>query len=307
MRTDIVDLIKGRKADYIEVRLEESEATRISYRGERLEDLSRTSGTGGNVRALVKGGWGFISFNETVNPEQEVALAIKQARLVGKEKSQLGNVDPAVDTVPAEIRKDPASVPLSAKKELLDEYKDIVLSTPGIQTCAINYYDGKKNVLFASSEGARIEQQRVDIGLRISAIAAENGSVQQIGLSTGSLGDYGAIEHLHDEVKDLAQRAVRLLSAPQASGGEYTVVLDPILAGVFVHEAFGHLSESDFVHENKRLREMMVFGRKFGGPHLNIVDGAAVPCLRGSYKYDDEGVPAQKTYLIRSPRAMPVP
>ncbi|MEJ2739939.1 MAG: TldD/PmbA family protein, partial [Dehalococcoidia bacterium] len=51
---------------------------------------------------------------------------------------------------------------------------------------------------------------------------------------------------------------------------------------------------------NKKLREMMVFGKRFGGTHLNIVDGAAVPGLRGSYKYDDEGVPAEKTYLIRN-------
>ena len=68
------------------------------------------------------------------------------------------------------------------------------------------------------------------------------------------------------------------------------MVLDPILAGVFCHEAFGHLSESDFVYENDRMKEIMVLGRQFGQPHLNIVDGAAVPDLRGSFKYDDEGV-----------------
>jgi len=90
-----------------------------------------------------------------------------------------------------------------------------------------------------------------------------------------------------------------LLSAPQAVGGEYTVVLDPVLAGVFVHEAFGHLSESDHVYENQKLCELMVLGKRFSGSHLNIVDGAAVPGLRGSYKYDDEGVPATRTYLIR--------
>jgi len=43
----------------------------------------------------------------------------------------------------------------------------------------------------------------------------------------------------------------------------------------------------------------MVLGRKFGRPELNIVDSAALPGLRGSYKYDDEGVPANKTYLIK--------
>jgi TldD protein len=77
------------------------------------------------------------------------------------------------------------------------------------------------------------------------------------------------------------------------------VVLDPVLAGVFVHEAIGHLSEADFVYENEKLRRIMTLGKKFGGKKLNIVDSAAEPGLRGSYRYDDEGVPASKTYLIR--------
>jgi TldD protein len=97
----------------------------------------------------------------------------------------------------------------------------------------------------------------------------------------------------------MARHAVELLTAPQVKGGEYTVVLDPVLAGVFVHEAFGHLSESDFVYENERMKEIMVLGKQFGAPLLNIVDSAAEPGLRGSFKYDDEGVRAVKTYLIK--------
>jgi TldD protein len=100
-------------------------------------------------------------------------------------------------------------------------------------------------------------------------------------------------------VKEMAQRAVEMLTAPRVKGGEHTVVLDPVLAGVFVHEAFGHLSEADFVYENDRMREIMVLGKEFGGPQLNIVDSASVPDLRGSFKYDDEGTPSTKTYLIR--------
>ncbi|HLB27891.1 MAG TPA: TldD/PmbA family protein, partial [Dehalococcoidales bacterium] len=59
------------------------------------------------------------------------------------------------------------------------------------------------------------------------------------------------------------------------------------------------LSESDFVYENVQMRQIMTLGKTFGSKELNIVDGAAVPNLRGSYKYDDEGTPATKTYLIR--------
>jgi TldD protein len=154
-------------------------------------------------------------------------------------------------------------------------------------------------VIFASSEGSYIEQDKADLSLRITAVAREGGEVQQVGLSVGSNGDFTQVEQLHQQVREAAQRAVEMLSAPQVKGGEYTVVLDPVLAGVFAHEAFGHLSESDFIYENKQLQEIMLLGRRFGGEHLNIVDGASIPNLRGSYKYDDEGVPATKTFLIK--------
>ncbi len=299
MRDEITNILKGHDADYIEIRLDEGQATRIVYRGERLEEIGRTSGVGGNVRALVRGGWGFVSFNNLEKLRGKVELAVKQARLVGRGESKLSPVEPAVDMVAAETGKDPTAIPLESKKQLLDEYNDLILRTPKIQTSNISYIDGRKKVIFASSEGAYIEQNRVDLSLRLTAIASQDGTVRQVGLSLGSRGDYAAVEGLQDQVRDMAQRAVNLLSAPQAAGGDYTVVLDPVLAGVFVHEAFGHLSESDHVYENQKLCELMVLGREFGGSHLNIVDGAAVPGLRGSYKYDDEGVPATKTYLIR--------
>jgi TldD protein len=131
------------------------------------------------------------------------------------------------------------------------------------------------------------------------AIATDGGEVQQSNLSLGSRGDFSRIENLHHDIEEMAKRAVDMLSAPQVKGGEYTVVLDPVLAGVFVHEAFGHLSESDFVYENERMLQIMTLGKEFGDAKLNIVDSALVPGLRGSYRYDDEGVPSTKTYLIK--------
>ena len=299
IRDKIADALKGQDADYIEVRIEERETSHIQYRGRELEDIGRSTSLGGNARALVRGGWGFVSFNEPIELRDKVALAVKQARLVGKEESKLSPVAPVVDIVIPRIKKDPTAIPLKQKKRLLDEYNEIIWATPKIQTSVIAYGDGKKSVVFANSEGSYIEQTRVDVSIRFMVIAREDGNVQQIVLSMGSSGDFGSIEGLHQEVTEAAQRAVALLSAPQVKGGEYTVILDPVLAGVFVHEAFGHLSESDFVYENERMKEIMVLGRKFGGEHLNIVDGAAIPGFRGSYKYDDEGVPATKTYLIK--------
>jgi TldD protein len=298
MRNELANALKAHGADYVEIRIEENRATRLVYRGKRLEEVGRTSSLGGNVRALVKGGWGFVSFNNIENLRDNVQLAVKEARIIGKEDFRLSPIEPVID-IATTAETGTSNLSLASKKLILDEYNDIILSTPKIRTSSIGYQDGQKKTTYTNSEGTYIEQTRADINLRLTAIAAENGEIQQIGLSIGSLGDFSAVEGLQQKVKRLAQRAVGLLSASQAKGGEYTVVLDPVLAGVFAHEAFGHLSEADHVYENKKLQEIMVLGRRFGDKYLNIVDGAAVPGLRGSYKYDDEGVPATKTYLIR--------
>ncbi|MGD9116852.1 MAG: TldD/PmbA family protein [Dehalococcoidia bacterium] len=292
------DALKKQSADYIEARLEQSQRSHISYRGKELESAGQSTAIGGNIRALVKGGWGFVSFNDLTDLPQRIERAVQEARLVGKEKSQLAPTEPVVDTV-SNGRDVPLTVPLADKKKLLDEYNEIIWRTPHLRTSTIGYADSHKRTIFINSAGSYIEQPRTDITLRVSAVAADDGEVQQAGISLGSRGDFEAIRHLHKEVEETAQKAARLLAAPKLKGGEYTVVLDPVLAGVFVHEAFGHLSEADHIYENERLREIMVLGKRFGGKELNVIDSAAVPDLRGSYKYDDEGVPATKTYLIK--------
>lgn len=295
----LAEVIRKYNADYIEAHLEESQGSHVTYRGRKVESIGRTTATGGNVRAMVKGGWGFVSFNNLHELPGRVELAVKQAQLVGNEESQLAPVEPIVDIVPIEIDKNPVTIPLAEKKQLLDEYNDIIWNTPKLQTSVIGYGDGRKKTIFLSSSGSYIEQERADVTLRLAAIATDGSEVQQAGLSLGSRGDFNQIKGLHQRVEEMAQHAVELLSAPQVKGGEYTVVLDPVLAGVFVHEAFGHLSESDFVYENDRLHQIMTLGKRFGTIELNIVDSATVPRLRGSYKYDDEGVPATKTHLVK--------
>jgi len=295
----LAEILNRYSADYIEARLEESQTSYINYRGKQLDSIGRANAVGGNVRAMVKGAWGFVSFNDLSELPDRAELAAKQAQLAGNEESQLTPVEPVVDNISTDQAKNPVIIPLAEKKQLLDEYNDIIWHTPRLQTSFINYSDSYKRTIFLNSLGSYIEQDRSDINLRLTAVATEGNEVQQAGLSLGSRGDFGAIEGLHKQVEEMARHAVELLSAPQVKGGEYTVVLDPVLAGVFAHEAFGHLSESDFIYENDRLREIMALGRKFGSSELSIIDNATMPGLRGSYKYDDEGVLAVKTYLIK--------
>ena len=299
MLDELEAALRGLDADYIEARFEVAEATRIVYRGRDLDDIGQTRSAGGCVRARVRGGWGFVSFNGTDDLPRRARLAVEQARAAAVEETAWEPAPPARAVVRPAIGKDPRQVTLATKKDLLDRYVEIIWSRPKIQTATLRYADTARSVYFVNSEGSAIEQSRLDVVFGGSAMARDGDDVQQGTLSLGALNDFTFMESLDEQVREMADRAVAFLDAPYVDGGEYTVVLDPVLAGVFAHEAFGHLSESDFLYENPRMREIMTLGRRFGGKHLNIVDGAAVPGLRGSFAYDDEGTPARRTDLIR--------
>ena len=153
----LAEALKKQNADYIEAHLEESRLSHITYRGKELESAGQSTAVGGNIRALVKGGWGFVSFNDLDGLPQRIELAVKQATLVGKEKSQLAPVESIVDRV-ASQQDIPLDISLAEKEELLDQYNQIIWSAPGLQTSAIGYADGHKKTIFLSSAGSRIEQ-----------------------------------------------------------------------------------------------------------------------------------------------------
>jgi TldD protein len=133
-------------------------------------------------------------------------------------------------------------------------------------------------------------------------VAAREGTVRQVSVPFGSGRDFSVVRGLEEEVRQACATASSLLEAPPAPGGEMPVVLDPILAGVFVHEAFGHLSEADGMHENPELEKTMRLGRVLGPPFLHIFDSGVEKGARGYLAYDDEGVRTEKTYLIREGR-----
>jgi TldD protein len=291
----------GSRVDYLAIRLEESEGTSILLRGDKIETLSEGLALGGQVRACYKGGWGFASFNQLSTLQQQVEDAIAAARIVGDEETILAPIKPvqAICQLPL-IGTNPRTITLAQKKELCDHYQDILKSVDSrITTTSVRYGDSTQRIIIATSEDTLIEQSWVDMEMRFSA-TARNGDIVQTGReTTGSRKAYEDLTHLDEQVRSAAQRAVTALSLPPAKGGSYTVVIDPILTGLFVHEAFGHLSEADMAYENPDLLEVMSMGRRFGPEELQIFDGASPPGHRGSYFYDDEGTPATTTQLIK--------
>lgn len=288
------------QVDYLAIRLEASEGADILLRGSKIETLSEGLSLGGQVRACHKGGWGFASFNRLESLQQRIEEAIAAARIVGDEETILAPVAPVQDVCMLPLTgTDPRHVSLLRKKELCQHYGEILRSvSPQIATVSVRYGDSAQRMILATSEGTMLEQSWVDVEMRFAA-TARNGETVQTGRETvGSRKAYEDLVGLDEQVRSAAQRAVHALALPPVRGNTYTVVIDPILTGLFVHEAFGHLSEADMAYENPDLLEVMSLGRRFGPADLQIFDGAAPSGHRGSYFYDDEGTPATTTQLI---------
>ncbi|OLC01934.1 MAG: hypothetical protein AUH45_10030 [Gemmatimonadetes bacterium 13_1_40CM_69_22] len=295
-------IIGGSRADYTEIRVERTWSTAVTFRGRRLEAATASEDQGGFVRALNRGsGWGTASFTSLDQLEAMVARADELSRAVRLERPiRLADVPPQqADRVP-DLDGDVRGVSLAEKKRLIEAYNGEMLAVSDriVDTLA-TYRDEVSEYWYANSEGALLHEVRPEVTLSGTAIARRDGTIEKGLESIGLRRGWHSVQGKAAGFRAVAERAVRLLDAPTVRGGTYPVVLDPELAGVFIHEAFGHLSEADFVYENPQAREMMTLGRRFGKPVLNVGDNGAASGLRGTLPFDDEGTPTQDTALIR--------
>ncbi len=292
--------LQSSDAEYTEIRIESVISSWVNFRGPDLDNIGSSKALGGIVRALVKGGWGYATFNDLSDLKMRVKEAVESARLVSNGGSALAAVPPVVDTIEADLEKDFREIPLSDKESVIEAYNKIILGyDKKIETSNVGYRDGFRKVWYVNSEGTAIEDERPDVALILSALARDGANVQQGFESVAGNRGFQVVEAKEEKAERAAKRAVDLLSAPPITGGTYTVIVNPKLAGVFAHEAFGHLSESDFLYENDRMKELMVLGKQVGSRKVSIVDDGTIRGLRGTHRYDDEGVKTKKNYLIK--------
>jgi TldD protein len=293
--------LRHSRADYTEIRVERSWSTAVTFRGRRLESATASEDQGGCVRALHRGaGWGVASFTSLDRLDAMVARAAELSRAVRLDPPiSLADVAPQhADAVP-DLDGDVRGVPLAEKKRLLEAYNGAMLGVSDriVDTLAV-YRDEVSEYWYVNSDGTVLHELRPEVTLSGTAVARRDGTIEKGLESIGLRRGWRSVQDRESGFREAAERAVGLLDAPMVRGGAYPVILDPELAGVFIHEAFGHLSEADFVYENPQAREMMTLGRRFGKPALNVGDNGAAPGLRGTLPFDDEGTPTQDTALI---------
>ncbi len=303
MRDKIRAALESSKADYTEIRIQEREDTTVTYRGKDLETANAVVDVGGIVRCMCqKGGWGVVTFNDLDDLPAEVEQAYQCARVAQIEQPiELAPIPVSEERITATLTHDFRGVSMAEKKALAEAYNDILLGhSDKIVDTMCEYNDTFSRVFFANSDGTFIEEERPMITLRTRAIARDGDNVQTADESRSAQTGFDFVQGCEESAQAAAGRAVDLLGAETVVGGRYPIVVNPQLAGVFIHEAFGHLSESDFVYENPKAQEMMVLGRRFGRDILTVFDDGSLPGLRGTHKYDDEGTPTGRADLIKN-------
>ena len=302
MKDRLAAALKVSRADYTEIRVERTWSSAVTFRGRRLETATVSEDQGGFVRALNRGGgWGITSFTSLDALPAMVARANQLSRAVRLDRPiRLADTVPQVADAALDLDGDVRGIPLAEKKQLLEAYNGAMLAVSNaVVDTQASYRDDVSEVWYVNSEGTALALLRPEVTLSGTAIARRNGTIEKGLESIGLRKGWRSVHGLEDRFRVVAQRAVDLLDAPRVQGGTYPVILDNELAGVFVHEAFGHLSEADFVYENPQAHEMMTLGRRFGKPVLNVGDNGAAPGLRGTLPFDDEGTPTQDTPLIQ--------
>ncbi|MGE0353915.1 MAG: TldD/PmbA family protein [Gemmatimonadales bacterium] len=303
MHDRIADAIRHSPADFTEIRLERSWVSTVACRGPRLEGANTSLDTGGFVRCLNRGfGWGVASFTALerlpamVQRAHELSLAVRLDQPI-----DLAPVPVRQDDVRLDLDGDVRGIALQQKKDLVASLNALLLGHDRrIADTQTAYRDEVTEYWYGNSDGTMLFELRPEVTLSAVAIAREDGSIQRALESVGLRRGWHSVQHREEQFLGAARRAISLLRAPRVPGGTYPVILDSKLAGVFVHEAFGHLSEADFVSENPQAREMMTLGRRFGPDTLTIGDDGRAAGLRGTLPYDDEGTPTQNTILVQN-------
>ena len=289
-------------ADYGEVYLEASHWTTARLEDGVIRDLGSSAERGLSLRLLSrKGSRVETLFGSAQDASPEAAARLRE-RLLGAASGR-GPEFTAPKRVVFSCRLNPADVPLDRKLSLLRAIDRAAREmSPLVRQVTAIYGDRRKDTRVLNSDGADVLQSRVSTNLSVSVVAERDG-ILQTGIEV--IGAQRGFEVFDDEAalkaaRRAAARALAKLDAPKARAGEMAVVLAASAGGTFIHEAVGHSLEVDHVQEGSSPAYRGSIGKKIAPETITVVDDPTLPYQRGSFAFDDEGVAARATELVKN-------
>lgn len=309
---ELLALAQRRGAGYADIRFVKTQTESVGLKNDAVETLSARTDAGFGVRVLYNGAWGFASrpghcpggLEEVV--ERAVGVARASARCQ-KGGVTLAPVQPVVDHYQTPVVQDPFEVKLEARIELLKDAVNAMRRGEhiGLARAGMSIFRTEKT--FASSEGAYITQDIVESGAALSAVARNSQDVQTRSFSDYATRGYEFIDELDLPTKALAVawEAGALLDAASCPAGVTDLICGGSMVALQVHESCGHPIELDRVMGSEAtfagtsfltLEKHGIF--QYGSEAVTLTADATIPGAFGSFGYDDEGVPAQRTTIV---------
>ena len=314
-----VDTARALGATYADARIVERHQQSIQVKNGAVDSLSDTVDRGIGVRVVADGAWGFASSArlEKADVEAVAAFAVEIAKASAVTQEEPVRLGPAVTSTgayktPVEI--DPFDVSVEDKVGLLLDADREMRSVDDVRVTRGNLVCLRDRKFFANSEGASTEQEIVESGGGIVAVAVDEGEVQQRSYPNSFARDQRTLgwEYI-DEVdlvgngRRVASEAVALLSADPCPSTVTTIILGPTQLALQIHESCGHPTELDRVFGTEAAYAGTSFltpdkldDLRYGSSVVNLTADATLPGGLGTFGWDDEGVPAKRVELVRN-------
>lgn len=290
------DILTKLDGDYVDVFLEEKNTTQLQMEENKIQKCSSVFDKGLGVRVIKEGKIYYAYTNDlTKNGIEELISSLKSN--YSSKNINLKKVNPTTQFF---IKNNPDSITISEKTGFIKRANEVSWKeSTKIKQVKVLYADTIQSIKIANSLGNFTEEKRVQTLFLVQIVASENGIIQTGYEAVGGLKGTELFEEISPEDIALkaAKRALMMLKARRIQGGRMPVVISSEAGGTMIHEAVGHGLEADLVQEGLSVYSEKI-GEKIASELITVVDDPTLPNMRGSYVFDDEGTPSQKTILI---------
>ena len=283
-----------------EAYLNEASELTIEVRNDKIETMKLARDKGLGLRVFIAGRTGF-AFCTELTPGVLRELTREAIANAGQASADLNNllpqkapVYPSLDLYDPEIRQ----VPVEEKIELARRMEKIARAYDArikiIESSA--YQDEESETLIVNSSGVAAAYRSAYCGLSL-AVVAQDAQDNQTGFALDYRLRYKDL-NTQKVGEEASQRALRLLGAKPISTRKVAVVLEPYVAIGFLGLLGASLS-AEAVQKKRSLLAAKI-NQKVAAPEVTIIDDGTLPEGIGSYPFDGEGVPSQRTILIQN-------
>jgi TldD protein len=297
--TRVIKTLTRGNALYGETFTEETNYTLIQIESEKIEKLEKGLDRGVGLR-VIRPWQTFFASTNSMDESHLVDLARELVAGAGGENGQVKEAPLQLGRYPFSIQVSPRDVETKEKLALVRSIESAARRMEKrITQVKVTYRDTNQRVRIAGSDGTHVEDNRNHLVLSLLVVGEEAGELQT---AYEAIGGFCGFEFLTDEqvegfVRGTVERLSGLLCAMEAPMGTKTVVLASEAGGTMIHEAIGHGLEADLAMEGLSCYKGML-GQTIGSPLIDVVDDKTVPYRRGTYAFDDEGTPSERTVLV---------